>query len=139
MFKFIKKFIESFYSQGIIYFAAPEFYFWCGALLSRVLSIFKKIGVGKLKPPKLQRRYAYGHYPTITSQLPVILYILKENVENILFVKYYLLMVNFTKVIMVLNINLQNVVKLRAKLNTTDSFSKYSYVQLSALSHCASY
>ena len=45
-----------------------------------------------------------GHYPTVTRQLEEFLYILKEHVENNSFVKYYVPMANFNKVIKVLNI-----------------------------------
>ena len=45
-----------------------------------------------------------GYYPTVTRQLEEFLYILKEHVENNLFVKYYLRMANFNKVINGLNI-----------------------------------
>ena len=45
-----------------------------------------------------------GHYPTVPRQLEEVLYILKEHVENNLFVKYYVRMANFNKVINVLNI-----------------------------------
>ena len=45
-----------------------------------------------------------GHYPTVTSQFGEFSYIRKEHVENNLFVKYYVRVANFNKVIMVLNI-----------------------------------
>ena len=43
-----------------------------------------------------------GHYPTLTRQLGEFLYIRKERVENNLFVKYYMRMANFNKVIKLL-------------------------------------
>ena len=45
-----------------------------------------------------------GHFPTVTRQLEEVLYVLKEDVENNSFVKYYVRMANFNKVIKVLNI-----------------------------------
>ena len=45
-----------------------------------------------------------GHYPTVRRQFGEFLYIRKEHVENNLFVKYYMRMSNYNKVIKVLNI-----------------------------------
>ena len=56
-----------------------------------------------------------GYYPTVTRQLGNFLYILEEHVENNLVVKYYLLMVNFNKIIKVLNI--KSAVSLQWKRN----------------------
>ena len=42
-----------------------------------------------------------GHYPTVTRQLLEFLYIRKEHVEHNFFVKYYVQMANFNKVIKV--------------------------------------
>ena len=57
-----------------------------------VLTIWKKLSASS--PPYLYK----GHYPTVTRQLEEFL---KEQVEKNLFVKYYMRMANFNKVIKV--------------------------------------
>ena len=51
-----------------------------------------------------------GYYPTVTRQLGEFLYIFKEHVENNLFVKYYVWMANFNKVIKVIKTNKYKIV-----------------------------
>ena len=70
-----------------------------------------------------------GHYSTVTRQFGEFLYIRKVHVENNLFVKYYMWMANFNKVINILNI--KSVVNLlwtssRGAIETTHSIAKYN-------------
>ena len=68
------------------------------------------------------------HYPTVTRQFGEFLYIRKDYVENNLFVKYYMRMANFNKVIKVLNIKFECDLLLttaRGAIETTHSIAKY--------------
>ena len=69
-----------------------------------------------------------GHCPPVTCKFGEVLYIRKEHVENSMFVKYYVRMANFNKVIKVLNIkSAVNLLWISARdaIETTNLIAKY--------------
>ena len=87
-----------------------EIFYWVIREIFLLVLLFQKLGAMPIGEGQLSQclygSYAFastykGHYPTVTHQLEEFLYILKEHVENNSFVKYYVRMANFNKVIKV--------------------------------------